>query len=95
MENNERSNDALAMFAMWFGIATAAGAVACIVYDGRSEEGKKQWRKDMPMHHGALGCFVVLGSVLFKSPAAAGAGLGLMLTDLQDIDEWFAGSSKA
>jgi len=50
-----------------------------------------KWRESLP-HHGEVGVPILIGGILSGSPVATGFGLGLMLSDLDDKDEWFSGA---
>jgi hypothetical protein len=41
------------------------------------------------MHHGEFGAITTVAGVGAKSPFVTGLGVGLIVSDLDDIDEWF------
>ena len=82
-------DDPLVQFLVGLGLSAVACYVAKKVHDGLSIAEKRQWREEFPVHHGEVGIPVTLGGVLSGNPLMTGAGLGLVLSDLDDKDEWF------
>jgi len=58
------------------------------LYESRSEEGKILWRKELPIHHGDIGCALVDDGKKRKDHLRIGLGKGLMISDIADKDEW-------
>lgn len=83
-------SDPLVQFLLGAGAGAIGGYLAKRAYESSTSEEKKQWAKDRLMHHGAFGCVTAVTGVATSSPFLAGAGTGLALTDLKDIDEWFS-----
>jgi len=69
-------------------VGYALGELANERYRESTPEERELWRRNRIMHHGKLGSLILIDSVGRKRPFYAGTGIGLMLSDLQDIDEW-------
>ena len=76
------------------------GVMANKKYNECTREEKKEWSENRIAHHGAVGLIitiiVICLSILFKRFSESetalflmGLGIGLMITDLNDIDRWF------
>lgn len=76
------------LFLLALGGAAGAGLLARWLYSKYSTSERRKWREALP-HHGGLGVPMTLGGALSGNPIMAGAGLGLVLSDLDDKDEWF------
>jgi hypothetical protein len=71
------------------GLGIAGGLLANRAYQNGTEAERKAWDRDRIMHHGELGAIATTAGIGAKSPFVTGAGVGLMLTDLQDANQWF------
>ena len=69
-------------------VGELVGNKANQLYETRSEEGKILWRKEIPVHHGDLGCALVDDGRKRKDHLRIGLGKGLMISDIADKDEW-------
>jgi hypothetical protein len=58
------------------------------LYESSSEEDKILWRKQLPFHHGDIGCALVDDGKKRKDYLRVGLGKGLMISDIADKDEW-------
>ena len=65
------------------------GELANAEYESLSEEQKRQREQNRVAHHGEVGCLALAGGAAARSPAAAGVGLGLMVSDRKDFKKWF------
>jgi len=86
---NDLLSDPVVRFLLGVGGAAAAGIAAKLLYNRCSRAEKKEWRESLH-HHGEVGVPILIGGILSGSPVATGFGLGLMLSDLDDKDEWFS-----
>jgi hypothetical protein len=50
---------------------------------------KRKWADNRIMHHGEFGVYTAIVGAASKSPFLTGIGLGLVISDLDDKDEWF------
>lgn len=75
-------------FAIALGATTLAGLAAKALYDRCTKAERKEWRRAFP-HHGEVGLLTLLAGLVSGNPVATGAGLGAVVTDLDDKDEWF------
>ena len=75
-------------FLLALGITAAAGLAAKVLYDRCTKAEKKEWRSALP-HHGEVGLLALLAGAASGNPLLTGAGLGAVVTDLDDKDEWF------
>ena len=75
-------------FLIALGATTVAGMAARTLYDRCTKAEKREWRRTLP-HHGEVGLLTLLAALASGNPVAAGAGLGAVVTDLDDEDEWF------
>jgi len=57
-------------------------------YQGSSSQVREFWSTTRWLHHGALGELVAARGRRKHKPFITGLGRGLMITDLQDKDEW-------
>ena len=85
---NDLLSDPVVRFLLGVGGAAAAGIVAKLLYDRCSRAERKEWRRAFP-HHGELGLLALIAGIASGNPVATGAGLGAVVTDLDDKDEWF------
>ncbi len=70
-------------------VGFTAGELANIMYRGCSEEQQLEWKRNRVMHHGEFGALAGAAATGVKSPFWGCVGLGLMLSDINDLDEWF------
>jgi hypothetical protein len=70
-------------------VGSLAGEYANKAYSECTDEERQIWREKRIMHHGELGAFATIVGAGLKSPFWTGAGVGLMISDLDDADEWF------
>ncbi len=77
-----------AKFLLALGITAAAGLAAKVLYDQCTKAEKKEWRNALP-HHGEVGLLALVVGLASWNPVVTGAGLGAVVTDLEDKDEWF------
>ena len=75
-------------FLLALGVTAAAGLAAKVLYDRCTKADKKEWRRALP-HHGEVGLFALAAGLASGNPVVTGAGLGAVVTDLDDKDEWF------
>jgi hypothetical protein len=75
-------------FLLALGVTAAAGLAAKVLYDRCTKAEKKEWRSALP-HHGEVGLLALLAGAASGNPLLTGAGLGAVVTDLDDKDEWF------
>ncbi|MHA1290972.1 MAG: hypothetical protein ACTSPB_26625 [Candidatus Thorarchaeota archaeon] len=78
----------LVEFLVGLGLGILGGTLACQAYQNCTEEEKRVWEQNRIMHHGALGAILFPMALSTMNSGLTGAAMGLMLTDLQDIDEW-------
>lgn len=88
-------SDPLVQFVLGLSIMGIAGVITNIIYESKTPEQKKEWDQDRIMHHGELGAIATTAGIAAKSPFVTGAGVGLMLTDLQDAEQWFTKKKTA
>ena len=50
---------------------------------------RDEYKKNRGAHHGEVGCIMLAAGVGGESPALAGLGAGLMISDRKDANEWF------
>jgi len=55
---------------------------------------KKRWENYVRMHHGEAGAIMTATGIVTKSPTLVGSGIGLMLHDKDDANQWFNGGHK-
>ena len=81
-------------------LGAICGTLANNKYNDCNKEEKEEWKENRICHHGALGCGMVVGGIvltLFSKKIVVliiailliCVGIGLILTDLHDIDKWF------
>jgi hypothetical protein len=75
-------------FLVALGATTVAGLAAKALYDRCTKAERKEWRRALP-HHGEVGLLALLAGLATGNPAVTGAGLGAVVTDLDDEGEWF------
>ena len=80
----------MAQFLLGAAIGAIGGHLANQAYESCTPEEMRSWARDRVMHHGTLGCLGAASGVVTGNPFLAGAGTGLALTDLADVDEWFS-----
>jgi hypothetical protein len=83
-------SDPIAQGLIGLGIGIAGGLLANRTYQNGTEAERRAWDRDRIMHHGEIGAIATTAGIAAKSPFVTGAGVGLMLTDLQDANQWFA-----
>jgi hypothetical protein len=76
-------------FLIALGATTVAGLAAKALYDRCTKTEKKEWRQALS-HHGEVGLLALFAGLASGNPVAIGAGLGAVVTDLDDKDEWFS-----
>jgi len=52
-------------------------------------EEKRKWENFAKTHHGEAGAILTAAGVVSKSPSLIGSGIGLMLHDRKDANNWF------
>jgi hypothetical protein len=67
----------------------AIGEYANKLYDECTSQQKQAWKDNRIMHHGEFGALTTVAGAGIESPIWAGFGLGLMISDLKDKEEWF------
>jgi hypothetical protein len=66
-----------------------AGLAAPKLYEKLSSESKKEWKKKYPVHHGEAGVLMLIGGTIARNPGLAAFGVGLVIEDWKDRNEWF------
>jgi len=64
-----------------------AGEIANYIYGQSNPDTKKKWREILP-HHGDLGYELYKMGTERNDSRLIGLGMGLMLSDLGDIEQW-------
>jgi len=67
----------------------AMGEYANKLFDECTPQEKQAWKENRIMHHGEFGALTTVAGAGTNSPLWTGIGLGLMISDLGDKDEWF------
>ena len=70
-------------------IGYALGEQANLGYEALTPQERAKYRKNRVAHHGEVGCIFAAAGVGGGSPALAGIGAGLMISDRKDAKEWF------
>ena len=76
------------------------GALGCLIgyalgeqanrgHEALTPQQRDEYRKNRVAHHGEVGCIMLVAGVGGESPALAGIGAGLMISDRKDANEWF------
>ena len=82
------------------GQTVVEGALGCLIgyalgeqanrgHEAFTPQQRDEYRKNRVAHHGEVGCIVLATGVGEGSPALAGIGAGLMISDRKDANEWF------
>ena len=74
-------------------IGYALGEQANRKYEALTPQQRDEYRSSRVAHHGEVGCIVAAAGVGGGSPALAGIGAGLIISDCKDANEWFRESS--
>lgn len=69
------------------GIGVGFGAY--VLYELLPSNVKRVIKESFNIHHGALGVIASALGISTNNPKLIGVGAGLVITDLQDKDEWF------
>ena len=67
----------------------ALGELANSWYEDLTPQQKDEYRRNRAAHHGEMGCIMLAAGAGGGSPALAGIGAGLMISDRKDSNEWF------
>jgi len=65
------------------------GRAATALYQQSTPEERRRWDSERVMHHREVGCLAAALGLLTESPNMLTAGLGLIASDAQDVDQWF------
>ena len=84
-------SDPEVQFLIALGATTVIGLAAKALYNRCTKAERKEWRRTLP-HHGEVGLLTLLAGLASGNPVATGAGLGAVVSDLDDKDEWFSGA---
>ena len=82
------------------GQTVVEGALGCLIgyalgeqanrgYDALTPRQRNEYRRNRMIHHGEVGCIMLAAGVDGGSPALAGIGAGLIISDRKDANEWF------
>ena len=77
---------------LWYGVA---GLTLPKMYDNLfTPQQKLSWKQQFPIHHGSVGVLALIGGILTNNTKLALFGVGLVLDDWKDRNQWFRNNNQ-